>query len=121
MTDSNTPTTSTPILDTAPDARADLFGGNGVVKVWSLMQQAAEPFTAVLWCELEPGGSVGAHRQEAFPEIVVGVEGEGEATVDGKPFPLRAGDMVHLPLDSVLALRCIGEAPLRYLIIKARG
>ena len=115
------PNDRTPVLKTAPDARADLFGGSGVVKVWDLMRAAADPFTAVLWCELEAGGSVGAHRQEAFAEIVVGVEGEGEATVDGTLSPLSAGDMVHLPLGSVLSLRCTSDRPLRYLIIKARG
>lgn len=118
MPQSSNPTS---VLNTAPDARAELFGGKGVVKVWNLMRQAADPFTAVLWCELEAGGSVGAHRQEAFAEIVVGVEGEGEATVDGHASPLGPGDMVHLPLGSVLSLRCTGEQPLRYLIIKARG
>ena len=115
------PTDAALTLDTAPDARADLFGGKGSVKVWNLMQRVSDPFTAVLWCELEPGGNVGAHRQEEFAEIVIGVQGAGEATVDGKASRLCAGDMVYLPLGSVLSLRSTGDQPLRYLIIKARG
>jgi len=110
-----------PLQKGAPDVRTALFGGRGAVRVWSLLARAAEPFTAVLSCELEPGGSVGRHVQEAFPEIVVGLEGDGEATVDGEPRPLRAGDVVHLPLGSVLAIENrSSERPLAYLIVKAR-
>ncbi len=106
--------------DTIPDTRIDLFGGTGTVKVWNLMTGPAAPFTAALWCELEAGGSVGRHRQEQFAEIVIGVEGRGEATVGDVAHPLNVGDMVHLPLGSVLSLRNLsGETPLRYLIIKA--
>ncbi len=109
------------ILQDPPDRRTNLFGGEGTVSVWNLLRQAAPPFTAVLWCELEPGGSVGRHRQEHHPEIVVGIQGSGEATVDDRTLPLAAGDMVHLPLGSVLALRnASSEHPLRYLIVKAR-
>jgi quercetin dioxygenase-like cupin family protein len=104
-----------------PAHRAALFGGTGTVTVWSLLAASAEPFIAVLSCALEAGGSVGAHVQDEFPEIVVGLEGDGEATVDGGPLALGPGDVVHLRLGSVLTLRNRSqEAPLHYLIIKAR-
>ncbi len=111
-----------PIEKGRPSLRADLFGGTGGVKVWDLLAGApADPFTAVLSCELAPGGTVGRHRQEAFPEIVVGIEGEGVASVDGVDQPLNPGDVARLPLGSVLSLRNLSDAhPLRYLIIKAR-
>ena len=105
-----------------PDLRIDLFGGRGEVRVWSLLRRAAEPFTAILSCELVPGGSVGEHCQEEFAEIVIGVDGEGEATVDGAAHRLHAGDVVYLPLGSVLSIvNRLDEAPLRYLIVKARA
>ncbi len=104
------------------DVREALFGGEGAVKVWNLLgRQRAAPFTAVLSCELDGKGSVGAHVQQADPEIVIGVEGRGEASINGEWHPLRPGDVVHLPLGSTLALRNLEDAPLRYLIIKARG
>lgn len=85
-------------------------------------ERAPHPFTAVLSCELDPGGHVGRHVQHHFPEIVVGLSGDGEAMVDGKPTALGEGDVVHLPLGSTLELRNRStEAPLAYLIIKARG
>lgn len=104
-----------------PDRREALFGGSGAVLVWDLLGRARlPPFTAVLACELEPGGSVGAHRQEQFAEIVVFTEGEGSVTVGGAPQPVAAGAVVTLPLGQTLAIRN-GSAsePLRYLIIKA--
>jgi quercetin dioxygenase-like cupin family protein len=108
-----------------PDRREALFDGRGVVQVWNLLAEFTAmpaPFTAVLSCELDPGGSVGAHVQDQFPELVVGLEGDGEATVDGEPRALGPGDVVHLPLGSVLTLRNRSDtAALRYLIIKARA
>jgi quercetin dioxygenase-like cupin family protein len=103
-----------------PSVQVDLFGGRGEVRVWNLLHQAAGPFTAALSCSLSPGGSVGRHLQEHFPELVIGVEGDGEATVDGRATPLAAGDVVYLPLGSILTIENRStEAPLRYLIVKA--
>ncbi len=105
-----------------PSVRVDLFGGRGEVRVWSLLPGAAEPFTAVLSCELAPGGSVGPHRQEEFPEIVLGIDGDGEAAVDGQAQKLAPGAAIYLPLGSVLSIANRSpSAPLRYLIIKARA
>ena len=103
--------------------RRDLFGGRGEVRVTDLLgTRAAPPFAAVLVCELAPDGVVGAHRQQEHPELVIGLGGDGEATVDGVLHQLGPGDVVHLPLGSVLALRNRSDAePLRYLIVKARG
>jgi quercetin dioxygenase-like cupin family protein len=100
----------------------DLFGGSGEVRVISLLQGASEPFTAVLSCELAPGGRVGAHRQEEFPELLIGVAGEGEARVNGVAQPLDALHAVQLPLGAALEIsNRSAHEPLRYLIIKARG
>jgi quercetin dioxygenase-like cupin family protein len=105
-----------------PDVRVELFGGRGEVRVWSLLDGAAGPFTAILSCELAPAGCVGQHVQQEFPEVVIGVEGDGRATIDGQTRSLGPGDMVFLPLGSVLSIEnASAAAPLRYLIVKARG
>jgi quercetin dioxygenase-like cupin family protein len=104
-----------------PDVRKDLFGGHGAVKVWSLLRGPAAPVTAVLYSELAPGGTVGKHVQQEFPEIVIGLEGRGEAHVDDGPHALEGHSVVHLPLGSVLSIANLSDTvPLRYLIIKAR-
>lgn len=110
-------------IDRPPFRQEKLFGGEGAVLVWDLLgAQSAAPFGAVLACELEPAGSVGRHVQQEMPEIVVGIGGEGRATVDGRELPLGPGDVVHLPLGSVLAIENLSPTEsLRYLIVKARG
>ena len=104
-----------------PDVRRELFGGSGEVRVWNLLQGSAEPFTAILSCELSAGGSVGRHVQEHFAEVVIGVSGSGTAAVNEQRWPLGAGDVVHVPLGAVLSIdNHTSQVPLRYLIIKAR-
>lgn len=104
-----------------PARREALFGGTGEVLVWDLMGGAIlPPFTAVLACELAPGGQVGTHRQEQYPEIVVVTEGEGTAQLDGAACPIAVGSLLVLPLGSTLSLaNGSSEQPLRYLIVKA--
>jgi quercetin dioxygenase-like cupin family protein len=106
-----------------PARREALFGGEGEVLVWDLMGGAdLPPFTAVLACELAPGGRVGTHRQEQYPEIVVVTEGHGQAELDGATVPIAVGSLIALPLGSTLALaNGSAEEPLRYLIVKAAG
>ena len=106
-----------------PDVRDSLFGGQGRVLVWDLLEgRAAPPFTAVLSCVLEESGSVGRHVQHEYDEIVIGLTGYGEAKVNGVPQPFGPGAVVHLPLGATLEL--VNEAPdksLHYLIVKAQS
>jgi quercetin dioxygenase-like cupin family protein len=104
-----------------PYRQRDLFGGHGEVLVWSLAGPEQLPsFSAVLACELEAGGSVGAHVQQEADEIVVITQGSGTARVDGEPQALTPGAVVWLPLGKQLALQNDSdENPLLYLIIKA--
>jgi quercetin dioxygenase-like cupin family protein len=104
------------------DLRRELFGGKGAVRVWALTPEPALPFTAVLACELDAGGSVGAHVQDQYPEIVIGVSGSGSASVNGVAQLLRAGSVVELARGHTLSI--VNESrdlPLCYLIIKAQG
>jgi len=104
------------------DVRHGLFGGQGAVRVWALTARPALPFTAVLACELEPSGSVGAHVQEQYPEIVIAVFGSGTVEVNGAPRPFAAGQVVELTQGHTLAISNTSNVePLRYLIIKARA
>jgi len=103
------------------DVREALFGGRERVRVWDLAPGPTPPFAAVLACELEPGGSVGTHLQEHFPEIVIGVEGTGSVEVNGARSVLGGGRVVELPLGHTLSITNESDrTPLRYLIVKAR-
>jgi quercetin dioxygenase-like cupin family protein len=107
----------------AASVREALFGGVGAVRVWdALGATAAGPFRAALACELDPGGSVGRHRQQQFAELVIGIDGDGEVGVDRVARDLKAGVAVFVPFGAVLSIRNRSAvAPLRYLIVKAEG
>jgi mannose-6-phosphate isomerase-like protein (cupin superfamily) len=104
------------------DRRERLFGGRGAVLVWSLCDSGPRlPFGAVLACELEALGSVGVHVQEELAEVVITVEGEGVARVNGAPIALQSGTVVEVPLGHTLTLENTSpEHALRYLIVKAK-
>ncbi|HEY4121869.1 MAG TPA: cupin domain-containing protein [Byssovorax sp.] len=105
------------------DRRHALFGGRGDVLVWNLSadEAPAPPFVVVLSCELDPDGRVGPHHQAEYPEIVVFLEGEGAASVDGTSRDVGPGAVVSLPLGSILSITNRSQTePLRYLIIKAK-
>ena len=89
--------------------RQDLFGGQGTVTIWNVFQEQAPPFSAVLWCELEVGGRVGAHRQQEDPEIILTLSGEGVAEVNREPHPMSVGAVVSLPFGAVLAIENRGD------------
>jgi hypothetical protein len=105
--------------DLPHDRRQGLFGGEGIVRVWALVDAPALPFTAVLACELEPRGRVGTHVQEHYPELVIGIAGSGNVAVNGVAAPFGAGHVVELALGQTLAIMNeSSSAPLRYLIVK---
>lgn len=90
------------------------------MRVWALVRAPRLPFTAVLACELEPGASVGAHLQEHYPEIVIGISGQGSVALDGVASRFGAGSVVELGLGHSLAItNGSREMPLRYLIVKS--
>ena len=109
--------------DTAPSfTQKDLFGGHGSVDIWNLRTMNCPPFTASLWCSLEPGGLVGRHRQQDDPELVIVLSGAGVATIGKLEQLITCGVMVYLPYGQVLSIRNTSESePLVYLIIKARA
>lgn len=101
--------------------RHALFGGERAVRVWDLGARTP-PFTAVLYCELEPAGRVGEHVQETDDEIVVVVAGEAAIYVDDRAHGAVAGTAVALPRGSRLAIdNASRDAPVCYLIVKARS
>lgn len=89
--------------------------------MWNVGRGIVSPFTAALACELEPGGAVGEHVQENDDELVIGVAGQGHATVGGTRRRLEPGCVVGIALGQVLTItNDSADTPLRYLIIKAR-
>ena len=102
--------------------RPQLFGGKGSVATWNCLPKSATgPFTAALWCTLEPGGSVGSHHQPSDAEIVLCIDGEGEISVGNNTHTFQRGELVYVPVGESLSIhnRCDKQG-LHYAIIKAR-
>jgi quercetin dioxygenase-like cupin family protein len=113
------PLPKNPLDPSRASVRHALFGGTGAVRVWDL-GATTPPFTAVLYCELDPGGRVGEHVQQTDQEVVVLVAGEAVLYVDGRARPCVAGDAVALPLGSKLEIdNASPSEPVRYVIVKA--
>ena len=109
-----------PLDPKASSVRSELFGGQGTVTTWSRLPHGATPFSAAIWCELSPGGHVGAHRQQRDPEIVLTIEGEGEIQVGQSVHQVSRGDLVYVPQGEVLQIANTSEQhPFVYAIIKA--
>lgn len=110
-------------LEGTPFRKRDLFGGAGEVAVWDLLDgKPMAPFAAALWCELAAGGSVGPHHQDGLEELVIFLAGIGTAAVGDEESPVGPGVLVRLPAGAPLAIRnASADAPLRYLIVKARA
>jgi quercetin dioxygenase-like cupin family protein len=103
--------------------RRDLFGGSGEVAVQDLIgKQDVKPFEAVLACELETGGKVGAHHQETADELVICLAGDGRVLVGGAPAEFKPGAVAFVAKGTTMALENLSSSEaLRYLIVKARA
>ena len=100
--------------------RRELFGGTGAVRVWDL-GPTPPPFTAALFCELDPGGRVGEHLQRTEQEIIVVVGGEAVLYVNGRAHACVEGSAVPLPLGATLAIDNASPTEVvRYVIVKAK-
>lgn len=113
--------TPSPLDPSRADARPALFGGEGTVRVWDLGGRVGA-LSAVLWCELEPGGRVGKHVQSHDDEVVVVLEGEAVIYVQGKAHACARGTAVPLALGQTLEIdNASPSEPVRYLIVKAKA
>lgn len=114
-------TVHAPLDPSRCDVRPALFGGVGSVRVWDLGGRVGA-LSAVLHCELDPGGRVGKHVQSHDDEVVVVLDGEAVIYVSGKAHACVPGSAVPLAIGQTLEIdNASPEVPLRYLIVKARA
>jgi len=74
--------------------------------------------TSLCMMRCAPGGRVRtAHRHRGVEEVLVILEGEGEAWVDGARVAFAKGDAVRFPKDSLHQVRNTGEGMLRALCV----
>jgi oxalate decarboxylase/phosphoglucose isomerase-like protein (cupin superfamily) len=69
-----------------------------------------------------PGGGHGRHNHPDAEEILYVVSGEGEQMLDdGEPFPIKAGDVIYVPVGVYHSTRNIGWKPMRVLALYNPG
>lgn len=67
----------------------------------------------------KPGQGVPAHNHEESDLIVHVLTGEGEMIVDGKPFEVMEGDVIHCSGREVFSLRNTGSRDMSCFVVLA--
>lgn len=75
------------------------------------------PHTQVVVMSIPPGGEIGEEVHEHVDQILVCVQGEGRAVLDGKQSPVKPGHLVHVPAGTRHNLVNAGDADLRLYTI----
>ncbi|MCG3136889.1 MAG: hypothetical protein HJJLKODD_00726 [Phycisphaerae bacterium] len=89
---------------------------------WKYQRLLAQPATRGLHSglvKLKPGEECGRHNTEIYEEMLVILQGEGEAVniSTGTRFNLRVDQIVYIPPHTEHNIRNVGEGPLHYIYI----
>ena len=63
----------------------------------------------------EPGVVAQAHTHETEVEVYFGLQGEGEVSIDGKPYRFGPGVAVYVPPKSLHQTRNVGDGILEFI------
>jgi quercetin dioxygenase-like cupin family protein len=89
-------------------------GLEGVFLKWMIDEEFGARHHRMLFIEYQPGVGIGLH-DHTFEEAYFILEGEVEATLDGKKYTAKAGDVVWTGVGCVHAFRNVSSAPVRWL------
>ncbi len=71
---------------------------------------------------LAPGESVGEHNTEGFEELIIVLQGEGQAQIKGqKALGVREGIAVYIPPETDHDIQNTGDSTLRYIYVVAKA
>jgi quercetin dioxygenase-like cupin family protein len=100
-----------------PPADAGRIGAGGLQGVflkWLIDEQLGARHHRMLFIEYQPGVSIGLH-DHTFEEAYFIVSGEVEATLDGRNYLARTGDVLWTGVGCVHAFANVSNAPVRWL------
>jgi mannose-6-phosphate isomerase-like protein (cupin superfamily) len=80
---------------------------------------ATGPRLQVVLMTLQPGEEIGEETHEHGDQVLVFVEGEGEAVIEGKASPVSAEQAVFVPEGTLHNFRNTGSGPLRIVTLYA--
>ncbi|WP_406206354.1 cupin domain-containing protein [Kitasatospora sp. NBC_01560] len=104
----------------APANVHGVHGAAGVTQWTCLAGRAglAGEWEAVEWARIPPGGVSGEHLHTRTGEVYVLLAGQGEVTLDGRPYAVGAGDAVLTAVGTRHGLRNLGAGPLEWLVVE---
>jgi quercetin dioxygenase-like cupin family protein len=86
----------------------------GLAVAFPLHSATGAADSAIVWINLEPGGELAMH-QDSAEELLLVIEGEVEATVDGETGRLGERQLAVVPLMVPHGMRNVGDGPARVL------
>jgi mannose-6-phosphate isomerase-like protein (cupin superfamily) len=71
---------------------------------------------------LKPGKSVGSHCTDDYEELVIVLNGYGEASIaDGKTLRVRQSTALYIPPRTEHDIKNVGTVPLTYVYVVAKS
>jgi quercetin dioxygenase-like cupin family protein len=96
------------------ERRNVVAGLEGVFLRWMIDEEFGARHHRLLFIEYQPGVGIGLH-DHTFEEAYFILSGEVEATLDGRTYSLRPGDVVWTGVGCVHAFRNVSSGPVRWL------
>jgi quercetin dioxygenase-like cupin family protein len=99
----------------APDAARMGAGAlPGVFLKWMIDEHLGARHHRMLFIEYQPGVSIGLH-DHTFEEAYFVLQGEVQATLDGRPYVIEAGDVVWTAVGCIHSFANTSRLPVRWL------
>jgi quercetin dioxygenase-like cupin family protein len=101
-------------IPSADEGRIAGGGLQGVFLRWLIDEKLGARHHRMLFIEYQPGVSIGLH-DHTFEESYFILSGEVQATLDGRTYLARAGDVLWTGVGCVHAFANVGREPVRWL------
>ncbi|HSZ28535.1 MAG TPA: cupin domain-containing protein [Pseudonocardiaceae bacterium] len=109
------------VADLAEPSKVYGVHGSEGLSLWKCLARRAGLFgcwEAVEWAWIPPGGVSGEHLHTRTEEIYFILSGRGQITLDGRPYQVRAGDVILTSVGTRHGLRNTGTEGLGWLVIE---
>jgi mannose-6-phosphate isomerase-like protein (cupin superfamily) len=87
------------------------------------MDRSAAAYSEVFIVVIHPGSAPPLHQHDDTEQVFHVLHGKGTLTIgkEGQEFPVTAGDVVRIPMNTWHSIRAEGNADLKYLCVDCFG